>query len=155
MKLGGIHFFHIITLALSLFSAELAAQSYPNRPIKLVVPVAPGGGVDIFARTLGVRLAEQMGVPIVVENKGGAAAVIGSEFVANAAPDGYTLLMGYSSHATNPLFFKKIPYDSIKDFTPIALAGYSPLVLVIHPKAPASLDAKHTNSASSHIQSTK
>ena len=137
MKLGGIHFFHIIALALGLFSSESAAQSYPNRPIKLVVPVAPGGGVDIFARTLGARLSEQMGVPVVVENKGGAAAMIGSEFVANAAPDGYTLLMGYSSHATNPLFFKKMPYDSIKDFTPIALAGYSPLVLVIHPKASA------------------
>jgi hypothetical protein len=137
MRLGGIHLFCIITFTLSLFSPGLAAQSYPNRPIKLVVPVAPGGGVDIFARTLGARLSEQMGVPVVVENKGGAAAVIGSEFVANAAPDGYTILMGYSSHATNPLFFKRMPYDSIKDFTAIALAGYSPLVLVIHPKAPA------------------
>ena len=135
MRLNGIHLFFSITLALSLFSSGVAAQSYPNRPIKLVVPVAPGGGVDIFARTLGARLSEQMGVPIIVENKGGAAAMIGSEFVANAAPDGYTILMGYSSHATNPLFFKKMPYDSIKDFTPIALAGYSPLVLVIHPKA--------------------
>lgn len=129
--------FYVVFWAVALFSLEASAQSYPNRPIKMIVPVAPGGGVDIIARTLAVRLSEQMGVPLIVENKAGAAAVLGSEVVANATPDGYTLLMGYSSHATNPFFFKKMPYDSVKDFTPIALAGYSPLVLVVNPKTKA------------------
>jgi len=127
---------YALLFGLSLCVTGLQAQSYPNRAIKLIVPVAPGGGVDIFARTLAARLSDQMNVPVVVENKGGAAGVIGSELVAHAVPDGYTLMLGYSSHATNPLFFRSMPYDSVKDFTPLALAGYSPLVLVVNPKSP-------------------
>lgn len=102
----------LLALGLSAFVSIAPAQQYPSRPIKFIVPVVPGGGVDIFARTIAIKLTEQLGVPVVVENRGGAAGVIGSEALVNSPPDGYTIMMGYSGHATNPLFVKKLPFDA-------------------------------------------
>ena len=106
------------------------AQDFPNRPIHLIVPVPPGGGVDLLSRAIGQKISTSMGVPVVIENKPGASAVVGTEALARSAPDGYTIMMGYSAHATNPLFTPNLPYDTQKDFTPIVFVGYIPLILV-------------------------
>lgn len=124
---------------LTLLAAELAgAQSYPNQPIKIVAPVPPGGGVDILSRALAQKLTESFGVPVVVENKAGASAVVGTDFVAKSAPDGYTLLMGYSVLATNRFLQKSLPYDLDRDLTPVINVGYIPLILVTQPTFPAN-----------------
>jgi tripartite-type tricarboxylate transporter receptor subunit TctC len=123
-------------LAFFLASAA-AAQQYPSRPVRLIVPAAPGGGTDITARSVVPAIADSLGQPIVIENRGGAGGVVGSEVVAKAAPDGYTLLMVYISHATNPTLVTKLPYDTERDFTPITLISHEPTVLVTHPSNPA------------------
>ena len=124
----------------SLFAAMLAllvlpaeAQKYPGKPVRFVVPVPAGGGVDILTRVIGQKISESMGVPVIPENKPGASAAIGTEFVAKAPPDGYTIMMGYSAHATNPIFSPKLPYDAEKDFAGVVFVGYIPLILVTHP----------------------
>ena len=128
-----------IVLCLGLAVAGWArAEDYPNRPIRLLVPAAPGGGADLLSRVVGQKLSQQLGVPIVVENRAGAAGVIASSALVNAAPDGYTMMMGYSGHATNTLFVKQLPYDSVKDFTPVVMAAYTPLMLVVKPSFPAT-----------------
>ncbi|HVO89879.1 MAG TPA: tripartite tricarboxylate transporter substrate binding protein, partial [Casimicrobiaceae bacterium] len=104
----------------------------------LIVPVPPGGGVDILSRAIGQKMSQSMGVPVVVENKAGASAVIGTELLAKSPPDGYTIMMGYSAHATNPIFNTKLPYDTNKDFAAIAHVGYIPLILVVPPSFPAN-----------------
>lgn len=114
------------------------AQKFPSRPIKIVVPVPPGSGVDLIGRTLGAKMSEQMGVPVVVENRGGASAAIGTDYVAKSAPDGYTLLMGYTVHATNPIFNTKLPYDTLRDTAAVTYVCYIPLVLVVHPSVKAN-----------------
>src|SRR5204862_130906 len=106
-------------------------------PIRLIVPAAPGGGTDITARSVGPAIADNLGQPIVSENRGGAGGVVGTEVVAKSAPDGYTLLMVYISHATNPTLVTKLPYDTEGDFTPITLISHEPTVLVTHPSNPA------------------
>src|SRR4051794_12950902 len=103
-----------------LLSDEAIAQ-YPTRPIRLIVPAAPGGGTDITARSFAPALQDHLGQPVVIENRGGAGGVVGTDVVAKAAPDGYTLLLCYVSHATNPTLVEKLPYDTIRDFTPITL----------------------------------
>lgn len=114
------------------------AQTYPTKPIKLVVPYPPGGSADILGRALGQKLAEQLGQPVVVENRPGAGTALGSEFVGRSAADGYTLLLGtVSSHAMNPAISTKLNYDPIKDFAPIAPVATIPFVLVVHPLVPA------------------
>ena len=126
--------------ALALAAAALSAQAqpYPNRPIRFIVPFPPGGATDIMARTLGTRLHESLGQPVVVENRVGAAGAIGSEAVAKAAPDGYTILLGtISTHGTSPAVNPKLPYDVTKDFTAISLLAHAPLVLLVHPEVPA------------------
>ena len=123
-------------LALSLAAASAAAQ-YPQRPIRLIVPAAPGGGTDITARSIVPAIADNLGQPMVIENRGGAGGVVGTEMVAKSAPDGYTLLMVYISHATNPTLVTKLPYDTERDFTPITLISHEPTVLVTHPSNPA------------------
>jgi tripartite-type tricarboxylate transporter receptor subunit TctC len=128
--------FTTVTLSI-LFSAQAFAQ-YPNRPIRLIVPAAPGGGTDITTRSLVPALQDNLGQSIIVENRGGAGGVIGSDVVAKSPPDGYTLLMVYISHATNPTLAEKLPYDTIKDFAPITLVSHEPAVLVTHPSVPAS-----------------
>jgi len=124
-------------LALSLAGFSAAAQ-YPQRPIRLIVPAAPGGGTDITARSFVPALAENLGQPMVIENRGGAGGVVGTEVVAKSAPDGYTLLMVYISHATNPTLVTKLPYDTVRDFVPITLISHEPTVLVTNPSVPAS-----------------
>jgi tripartite-type tricarboxylate transporter receptor subunit TctC len=130
----------IALAALALVAAQAAAQQYPNRPIRLIVPAAPGGGTDITARSFVPAMQELLGQPVVIENRGGAGGAIGSDVVAKSAPDGYTLLMCYVSHATNPTLAEKLPYDTLRDFTPITLISHEPALLVTHPNlAPNTL----------------
>jgi len=121
------------------FAAPAVAQSvYPNKPIRILVGFAPGGGTDIVARALSVKMSETLGQPIVVENRAGASGTIAAAEVARSAPDGYTLLMGHSnSNAIAPFVLDKVPYDAATDFTPITYVGYVPNVLVVHPSVPA------------------
>ena len=118
-------------------ATAMAQQSYPARAIRLVVPSAPGGGTDITARIMAPRLSEYLGQQVVVENRAGAATMIGGEVVARAAPDGYTLLMGISTLAINAAMFRKVPYDALKDLAPISQVVTLSNVLVTHPSLPA------------------
>src|SRR4051812_17560726 len=118
-----------------VFIASAQAQ-YPNRPIRLIVPAAPGGGTDITTRGFAPALQDNLGQAVVIENRGGAGGVVGSDVVAKAAPDGYTLLLVYISHATNPTLVARLPYDTLRDFTPIVLVAHEPTVLVTHPTMP-------------------
>ncbi len=121
----------------AMFRGNAWSQSYPTKPIRFVVPWPAGGVADITTRLVGRKLGENMGQTFVVDNRAGATGIIGSEFVARAAPDGYTLLMGTTTtHATNPVMFRKLPYDSIKDFAPISLVADAPFVLLVHPSLP-------------------
>ena len=118
---------------------SLAAQeTYPGRPIRFIVPVPAGGGVDILTRAIGQKLSENVGQPVVVENKPGASAVIGTELLAKSPPDGYSIMMAYSAHVINPLMTPNVPYDPIADFSPIVHVGFIPLILVVHPSLPVS-----------------
>jgi tripartite-type tricarboxylate transporter receptor subunit TctC len=121
-----------------LVAAPPAAAQYPTKPIHLIVPAAPGGGTDITARSFVPALQDNLGQPVVIENRGGAGGIIGTDAVAKAAPDGYTLLLVYVSHATNPTLAAKLPYDTLRDFAPITLVSHEPTVLVTHPSVPAS-----------------
>ena len=114
-----------------------AQQPYPTRPVRLVVPSAPGGGTDITARIMAPKFSEYLGQQVVVENRAGAATMIGGEVVARAAPDGYTLLMGISTLAINAAMYRKIAYDALKDFAPISQVVTLSNVLVTHPSLPA------------------
>jgi len=122
--------------AVLLATALPAFAAYPDHPIKLIVPVPPGGGVDILSRAIGAKMSQSMGQPIVVENKAGASAAIGTELLAKSPADGYTIMMGYSAHATNPIFVPKLPYDTSRDFAAIAHVGYIPLILVVNASSP-------------------
>jgi len=110
-------------------------QPYPSRPIRLIVPVPPGGGVDLLSRTIGQKMAANMGATLLVDNKPGASAAIGTAELARSAPDGYTIMMAYSAHATNPIFIPNLPYDTEKDFAPIVFVGYIPLILITQPNS--------------------
>ena len=123
------------TAVLASFTAH--AQSYPNRPIKIIVPYAAGGAVDIVARTVGQPLAEALKQPVIVDNRPGASANIGMEIAAKAAPDGYTLLMASNGIATNMALFPNLTFDGRRDFAPIAKIGYAPLVIVVPASSPA------------------
>jgi tripartite-type tricarboxylate transporter receptor subunit TctC len=130
----------IVALLLLLCMASLATaqESYPSRPIRMVVPFPAGGAVDIMARDLGQRLTQAWGQPVVVDNRGGANGAIGSEAVAKATPDGYTLLMGSAgTHAINPGLYAKLSYDPVKEFVPVALVGNITNILVVNPSVPA------------------
>ena len=122
-------------LALSLTCAM--AQSYPSKPVRLIVPFAPGGFTDVVARILGQKLSTAMGQQFVIENKAGAGSTIGTDFVAKAAPDGYTLVMVSSTHVISPWIYKSLPYDPIKSFTVVTKLVDSPYVLLVNPKVPA------------------
>ena len=114
-----------------------SGPAYPAKPVRMVVGFAPGGGTDIVARVIGAKLSEWWGQQVVVENRAGATGTIGADFVAKAAPDGYTLLMGHvNSNAIAPTLFKKLPYESPKDFAAVAYVGYVPNVLTVHPSLP-------------------
>ncbi|GAA4322076.1 tripartite tricarboxylate transporter substrate binding protein [Pigmentiphaga soli] len=122
-----------------LTRAAFAADAWPTRPIRLVVPLPPGGGADIVARLIAERLAPRLGQGVVVDNKAGGGTVIGAQFVANARPDGYTFLFGTATtHAINASLVKNLPYDPVKDFSPISLVADLPLILVMNPSVPAN-----------------
>jgi len=125
----------LLTCAVS--GTEAAEASYPSRPIRIVVPTAPGGGSDIGARLIAQELLKRWGRPVVVETRPGAGTIIGSEIVAKAPPDGYTLLMSPSTLATNPASYKKMPYDALRDFAPITQTLFVANLIVIHPSLPA------------------
>ena len=132
-----LHLRRALACALALAAAAAQAQpSWPARPIRIVVPSAPGGGADITARIIAPKLSEQLGQQVVVENRAGAGTMIGGEVVARAAPDGYTLLMGISTLAINPAMYRKVPYDALKDFAPISQVVSLPNLLVTHPSLP-------------------
>lgn len=126
-----------VLLSVLLVPAAALAQPYPSKPIKIVVPFAAGGAVDVVARAVGQRMSEQMNNPVVIEDKPGASANLGAEFVAKADPDGYTVLMGANGLATNMTLFRNLGFDTAKDFAPVARVGYAPLVLVVQASSPA------------------
>ena len=128
----------LAVIATMPWPAAAIAQSWPNGPIKIVVPVPPGGGTDTLARAVAAQLQNSLNVSVVVENKPGASALIGTEFVAKAHPDGNTLLMGYSVLATNKFLVKSLPYDLEQDLVPVAYIGYIPLMLVTSPSLPVN-----------------
>ena len=123
--------------ATALFIVPAHAQPYPSKPIKIVVPFAAGGAVDVVARVVGQRLSEQVNQPVIVDNKPGGHANIGADFVAKSPPDGYTLLLGANGLASNMTLHKNIPFDTLRDFAPVAAVGYAPLVFVVPASAPA------------------
>src|SRR3982750_4648348 len=113
-------------------------QSYPNRPIRFIVPFAPGGSTDTLARTVGQKLGEALGEQVVVDNRSGGNGNIGTDLVAHAAPDGYTILLGYIANlAIGPSLYAKLPFDPVKDFAPITQLAIAPNILVVHPSVPA------------------
>ncbi len=114
-----------------------AQNTYPTRPIRFIVPSSPGGGTDFTARTIGQKLSELIGQTVIVDNRGGAAGNIGVEIASKASPDGYTLVMPITSFSINPHLYKKLPFDTAKDFAPIVLASSAPLFLVVNPAVPA------------------
>jgi len=126
-----------VVFAALFFLAFGAHAQWPDKPIKLVVGFPPGGSTDLAARALGERLSSVLGQSIVVENKAGASGNIAAEQVARSAPDGYTLFMAATSFATSPAFFDKLPWDPVKDFTPISLVATVPIIAVVHPSVPA------------------
>lgn len=128
----------IFTAALFNVSGGSAfAQTYPTKPVKIVVPFGPGGFTDVVARILGVKLGESLGQAVVIENKPGAGSTIGSDMVAKSAPDGHTLLIVSSTHVISPWIYKNVPYDPIKGFTAVTKLVDSPYVLLTNPKVPA------------------
>jgi len=119
------------------------AQAYPSKPVRLIVPYPAGGGTDFFARAVGAQLSQQMGQPIVVENRPGAATIIGAESVAKSAPDGYTVLLGdTATFAVNPSLYKKLPYDPVRHLSPVTMTGRFALLLVVNPSKLKSASVK-------------
>lgn len=127
----------VLTALTASLTVPVAAQTFPSKPVRLIVPFAPGGFTDVVARILGQRLSVSMGQQFVIENKAGAGSTIGTDFVAKAAPDGYTLVMVSTTHVISPWIYKSMPYDPIKGFVPVTKLVDSPYVLLVNPKVPA------------------
>lgn len=124
-------------LACSATASAAAPQGYPTKPIRMVCPFPPGGTTDLVARLVAQRLSEAWGEQVIVDNRAGAGGIIGTETVAKAAPDGYTMLLGsITTHAVNPALYKKLDFDPIKDFIPVSLVVSSPQLLAVHPSVP-------------------
>src|SRR6478752_3600136 len=135
----------IIAAVALLIAASAYAQSYPAKPLHLIVPFPPGGGNDTVARAIAQQIGPDLGQPVVIDNKPGAGGAVGAELAAKAPSDGYTLfLAGVGSHAVNPNLHRKLPYDAIKDFTPVTLIASAPSVLVVNPSVPARTVAEFT-----------
>ena len=133
----------VLFFALSLLAAPALAQpagvtSYPTKPIRFIVPFAAGGGTDFMTRLFGQKLSEAWGQQVVIDNRPGAAGILGTDIAAKAVPDGYTLVMASGSHNANPSLYKKLPYDSIRDFAPVSLIATVPVVLTAHPSVAAN-----------------
>ncbi|MDP1991034.1 MAG: tripartite tricarboxylate transporter substrate binding protein [Syntrophales bacterium] len=145
MKYKNLHLFRNLGLLLVLstlfvaitITAVLAADSYPSKPIRLIIPFPPGGSNDIVGRLIAAKLSESLGKQVVVDNRGGAGGVLGSEMAAKASPDGYTLLIISAAYGFNPALYK-LPFDPVKSFVPIAKLGSGPNSLTVHPSVPAS-----------------
>src|SRR5713101_8696357 len=135
-----LHAFGGIVVAFALAGAGVKAEDrYPSRPVRIVVSFAAGGPTDTVARIMGAKMGELLGQQCLVESKAGAGGNIGADMVAKASPDGYTLLMAtVSTHAINPGLYKKMPYDPVRDFTPIGQVGVTPTLLGVHPSVPAT-----------------
>ncbi|MDB5865773.1 MAG: transporter, partial [Betaproteobacteria bacterium] len=126
-----------LALAVTALAQVAAAQiPYPSKPIRVVVPFAPGGPVDTLARAMGPKLAEALGQQMIVDNRAGAGSIIGTEIVTKSPPDGYTLLVTSSSIAINPAIYPKMPFDATRDLAPISQLSTSALIVVVHPSVP-------------------
>ena len=123
--------------SLMIMASNVQAQAYPARPIRLVLPFAPGGGTDALARIIGPKLGDQFGQLLVIDNRPGAAGNIAADIVAKAAPDGYTIFLGSSMLTTNKSLFTRLPFDPVKDFAPVTHLGTGQYFLVVHPSVPA------------------
>ncbi|HZN85169.1 MAG TPA: tripartite tricarboxylate transporter substrate-binding protein, partial [Burkholderiales bacterium] len=129
----------LLALALAWTASASAQSDYPNKPVRLVVSFAAGGISDVLARALAIPLSRQLGQQVIVDNKPGAGTSIAGDYMAKAAPDGYTIwLQDITTHAINVNLYSKLPYDSVKDFTFIAMVASTPLMLVVHPSTPAN-----------------
>jgi tripartite-type tricarboxylate transporter receptor subunit TctC len=129
----------VAVIALCAIAFGAWAQTYPTKPIRIVVGFPPGGGNDIIARLVGAKMQETWGQSVVIDNRPGAASIIAAEHVAKSAPDGYTLLVNATGGmSVNPVLYAKLPYDSLKDFVPISMVGSFPLVLIVNPSVPAN-----------------
>ena len=129
----------LAAIVLALWLPHLHAQAYPNKPIRFIVPVAPGGIADYYSRVIGSKLHEAWGQPVVVENRAGGGGNIGSDIVAKSPPDGYTMVMGFiGSHAVNPFLVKHMPYDPQRDFVPVVMVIEAEGMLAVHPSLPAN-----------------
>ena len=138
----------LIFACMGALVATASAQNYPQRPLRLIVPTAPGGGTDFTGRLVAAKLSETLGQQVVVENRGGGGGSVGADNAAKATPDGYTLLLGsIATHAVNPALYKKLPYDHLKDFAPVSLIGTVPNVLVVHPSVPVKTFAEFVSYA--------
>lgn len=127
-----------LLLTLSCGAAAWAqASGFPHKPLRIIVPYPPGGAVDPLARTIGQKLTEAWGQPVVIDNKPGAGTVIGTQLLAKSPADGHTIIFASSNHAVNPAMYEKLPYDSVKDFVPITLVALFPLMLTVNPDVPA------------------
>ncbi len=138
MRLSSFLRHAVVALLAASAAAAAQAQSWPEKPLRFIVPFPPGGSTDVVARALAEKLRDRLGQPVVVENRAGAGGTIGSDIAAKAAPDGYTLLIGTSStHAIAPGVFSNPPYDPVRDFAPVTLVGAATVMLVTHPSVPA------------------
>jgi tripartite-type tricarboxylate transporter receptor subunit TctC len=129
----------VLILGCAIAASGAMAQQYPSRPVRLIVPYPPGGSTDFIARPVSERLGERLGQPVVMDNRGGAATVIGAEIAARAPADGYTLLVGtVTTLAVNPALKPKLPYDPVRDFAPVSMLSMQPYILALHPSVPAT-----------------
>src|SRR5467141_287584 len=129
--------FAALVIALA-FAGSACAQGWPTKPIRMIVPYTPGGYTDFMARAVGQKLSEALGQPIIFENKPGANAIIGTDVVAKAPPDGYTIGTVIAAHAVNATLNPKLPYDTLKDFSYVSLMSVAPLLMIAHPSVPAN-----------------
>lgn len=126
----------LTALAALLLGAATQAAEFPSRPVRIVIPSTPGGALDVLARILSPKLTVKWGQQIVIDNRPGAAGIVGSEIAANASPDGHTLLLVATGYTANPFMYQKLPYETPKDFAPVTVIGWAPNVLVVYPQLP-------------------
>ncbi|MDB5812769.1 MAG: hypothetical protein JWN94_4891 [Betaproteobacteria bacterium] len=140
----------LVLLAFTLATGTAAAQTYPAKPVRIVVPWPPGGGTDIVARTVAQKMHETLGQPAIVDNRAGANGIIGADLVAKAPADGYTVMITIASHAINPTLYAKLPYDTLADLAPVSLLAEYPFVITVHPSVPATTVKELIAFAKSH-----